>query len=353
VAFSSVDKKHIATFFESLSFLIGCGYTAYDATYWVMEGSVKKDRESKAIKKICNALITDLSAGYTLSDAMERCGKTFVDYVKQIRAAEESGKTAEVLDHLSSSVRESLGLAKKIRSAMTYPITVLALTFGIAWYLFSFVIPGILETLSEVGSGETPPFTQMIMNLTDWMQKYAAVTLLIAVGGVVVLLFLARGPLKMVFHTLYTKMPVVSRVSLSNSVTTWMQSMRYMLMAGSPMADCLQSAADSINNRFYRHQATNAAIQYATAGTEVAQALKGCGFLTAVDLSTISIGLESGQTVELLERMETKKRKDTEDAINAAITMMNPIVICILGVIVGVIVFAVYGPLMNITQNIS
>ena len=245
-----VKKEHIAIFLENMSFLIGCGYTAYDAAHWIIDpGGKKRDSESRAVRVVGSSIIDSLSEGFTLSTAMLRSPKYFGDYAKQIEAAEESGQVAEVLDQIVSSIRESAGLTQKLKSAMTYPIIVLSITFGVAWYLFSYVIPNILGMLTDVtGTESIPPTTQLVMNITDWMKQYGLALLFLIASIVVLTLFLANGPLKWAFHRMYTRMPLIGKISLASNVTSWMSSMKYMLQAGAPMASALSTAADSIKN---------------------------------------------------------------------------------------------------------
>ena len=350
-----VKKEHIAIFLENMSFLIGCGYTAYDAAHWIIDpGGKKRDSESRAVRVVGSSIIDSLSEGFTLSTAMLRSPKYFGDYAKQIEAAEESGQVAEVLDQIVSSIRESAGLTQKLKSAMTYPIIVLSITFGVAWYLFSYVIPNILGMLTDVtGTESIPPTTQLVMNITDWMKQYGLALLFLIASIVVLTLFLANGPLKWAFHRMYTRMPLIGKISLASNVTSWMSSMKYMLQAGAPMASALSTAADSIKNVYMRDQAREAYVLFATTGTAVADALSKCAFFTAMELGTINIGMESGEIVEVLNRLSQRRKEEAEKAISAFIAALNPIIICILGVIVGVIVMSVYGPLINITQSIN
>lgn len=321
-----IKKNDVAIFLENLSFLLSCGYTSYDAVYWVCEStSHKRDKESRRVQIIGRALLRDLSEGFALSTAMIHNPVYFGDYAKQVEAAEESGQVAEVLDQIVTNIRESGDLKHKIRSAMMYPIIVLTITIGIAWYLFSFVIPDILDMLTSVGGGDTPGMTQVIMNITNWMSVYAIPLILVVIAAILVLIVLAKGPFKMPAHRLYTKMPLISKISLASNVCTWMQSMRYMLYAGSPMANALSTAADSMTNIALKKEANEAASIYSNSGVAVATALSKCSFLTAMELSTINIGLEAGRITEVLQRLADRRKHETEKAITAFTTALNPI----------------------------
>ena len=92
---------------------------------------------------------------------------------------------------------------------------------------------------------------------------------------------------------------------------------------------------------------------YASSGIPVPEALRECKFLSTMEVNTINIGLESGEVENILERLADRRYQETERSISAFIALLNPILICILGVIVGVIVLAVYGPILNITQTIT
>lgn len=349
-----IKKEDIAVFLENLSFLLGCGYTAFDAVTWVCEGTkVKRDAEAKRIQYIGNTLLTDLREGYALSTAMLHNPQFFDDYAKQVEAAEESDQVAEVLDQIVTNIREAGDLKHKIKSAMMYPAMVLTITVVVTWYLFTNVIPGILDTLASVGGGDIPPLTQMVMDITAWMQIYSVPTILMLIAIILILVILAKGPMKMQFCRLYTRLPLISKITLASNVTSWMQSMRYMLYAGSPMAHAMSTAAESMTNIYLKKQASEAYYLFATSGIPVPEALKSCSFLSAMEISTINVGLESGQVTEILYRLGKKRKEETDKAIHAFTTALNPVIICILGAVVGVIMLSVYGPLINITGSIT
>lgn len=348
-------KKSIANFLENLSFLIGCGYTAYEATEWVISSASirKRDSEARTVVKIGKEILGDLSEGYSLSSAMLNNPKYFKDYAKQIEAAEESGHVADVLDQIVQNIKENESLTRKIRSAMIYPIVVLVITFGIAWYLFSFVIPDVLEMLVDAGGAETPPLTLTVMAFTGWLSKFGLPLLVLIIAGIIITIFLSKGPLRMQFNRLYTRLPFIGKITEASNVTIWMKSMKYMLSAGSPIALAMGAAADSMTNLYMKKKAKKAYDVYYTSGIPVVDALKQCEYFTAMELGTMNIGLESGRIVDVLDRLSMKRKVETEQAISTFIALLNPAVICILGVIVGIIVMAVYGPLLSITQTIK
>lgn len=350
-----IKKTDLAILFENISFLLSCGYNSYDAVYWVCQSTMakKRDKEGKRIRYLGESLLKDLSEGFSLSTAMLHNPKYYEEYAKQVQSGEESGRLPQVLDQIVQSIRESDTLKHKIRSAMMYPAFVLVITFGVAWYLFSFVIPDILDMLADVGGGEIPTMTRIVMNITEWMKVYALPVIILVFVAILLIVFLGKGPMKKQFHKAYTRLPLISKISIASNVCTWMQSLRYMLAAGSPTAQAMSAAADTMTNIYLREQANEAYYLYASSGIPVPEALKKCTFLSAIELSTINIGLESGTIEEVLKRLAARKKDETEKAINAFTTALNPIVICVLGVVVGVIVMAVYGPLINVTSIIS
>lgn len=350
----SVKKNHVAVFLENLAFLLGCGYTAYDAVCWIVKGDGSRpDREGRAVQYIARELQKDLAEGFSLSAAMSRNKKFFEQYAPRIAAAEESGRMQDILEQIVQSIRESSDLGHKLKSAMVYPAIVLTATIGIAWYLFTFVIPKILNMIADVGSGEVPPITQMVMNITAWMQNYAVLTVVVGVGFVALLVFCAKVPFRKAFHRMYTRMPIISKVSVASNATAWMQSMRYMLEAGAPMDEALLAAAKSMTNVYLKNQALIVYQDYTSSGTPVSELLQNCTFLTSIELGTISVGLESGSIVEILRRLAIRKKSDADKAISSFVALLNPFIIIVLGAIVGVVVMSVYSPLLNITNTIG
>ena len=119
------------------------------------------------------------------------------------------------------------------------------------------------------------------------------------------------------------------------------------------MADALSAAADSISNHYIQKKANAAFVVFASTGIAASKALAEFTFLTAIELSSLSIGLRANRAIEVLDRLYKQRKKEAEKSIDAFITALTPMIIVILGLVVGVIILAVYGPIFNTTSMVS
>lgn len=355
---TNISKASIACLFENLAFLLSVRFTACDAVERIIESaykSKKRDKKTKGMIAAANLLIGDLREGCSLSTAMENHSNVFGKYAKQVEASENSGQTPEMLERMAKTIEQSANTQGKIRAALAYPAFVFVLTLVIAWYLFSNVLPDMLKTLTDISGNvaSVPATTKLVMQISEFTQQHGLAFACFVGIVIVVWVVLSKGPLKLQFAKLYATMPLIGSVISNNNITIYLNAMRYVLYANTPMAQALKTAAEAVPNLFIKTQAANAYYLYSTAGVSLTEAMLEMKFLTSMELSTISVGADSGRIVEVLDRLAERRQQESNKSIQSFVSALNPIIICFLGVIVGVIVLGAYSPLINISKTFS
>lgn len=353
----SIKKADLADFFQKMSMLIDTGYDSCSAAKLLaFNGNQKKkgkDHSADSIRRVANLLLPDLSEGFSLHEAMGAHPKYFETFANQVEVGEASGKTAEVLQRICDQIKNEGKIMAKLKSALSYPLFTLVFTFAAAGYLFTNVVPEMLDMLSSVGSGDMPATTQLVMQIGEWLSANGLL-LVVLIGGLTGVFFAyAKTIGKMRVAKITVTMPVIGMVLQNNAMTLFFKNWQQMIMAGAEMSVALQSAAESIPNLFLRKQMLAARTQYAENGIPVYEALRGVDSLRELELQTIQVAMEGGKLGRTLGILAEDREIEAQKSINSMTSAINPIMMVFVGLIVGLLVMSIYEPIINVSNTIG
>lgn len=219
--FTSIKKKDLADFFQKMSMLLDAGYDACSAVTLLAakppEGK-KHDKTADGIRSVATLLLPSLSEGFSLHESMALYPKYFETYVNQVEVGEAAGKTGDVLNRISDQIKNANKIMGKLKSALAYPVMVLVFTFGASAYLFTSVIPDMLDMLTDIGVAELPATTQLVMNVGDWMKQNGLVLGLLLGGGIGFLVVYSKTVGKMSMSRISTGLPLIGKVIQNNAM---------------------------------------------------------------------------------------------------------------------------------------
>lgn len=348
-----IKPENIADLFENFSFLLDVGHPLYLAAKILADADCsKKDKSARGIAKAANILIDDLHDGYSLSQALENNKKYFGNMHGQIEAAEQAGKLSEALNRIAEQLRHSVKIKQKLQEAMLSPILTTIITLAITWYIFTAVIPDIFSQMESVGVLDMPTYTVIMLDIVEFLKQYQVVMLIAIITTIAIMLYLAKGPMKLMAHKLYSQMPIVSSITNDYNISNFYDSLSYMLFAGSSMDKSLEVAASGINNLYIKKQFDQAVNIYRSEGVDVYQALTVVNCMTVLELQTLSIGISANRFVEVLENLNSRRKAQLDKSLKLAIDLIGPITTIFLGIIFGFISIAVYTPLMNMSAMV-
>lgn len=350
---ASIKKADLADFFQKASMLLEAGYDITSSCELLAAKSNKKhDKSADGIARVAELLLPDLREGFALSEAMGNYPKYFEAYINQIQVGEAAGKTSDVLARLYDQIKNANKIMQKLKSAMTYPIVVLVMTFAAAGYLFTSVMPDMIGMLSEVGTGELPAMTQLVMDIGDWIKANGIFLITVILGSIIGLVVYSKTIGQMAMARFVTKAPLIGKIIENNSVARYLRNWQQMMLAGAEMSVALKSASDSVDNVYLKAQFMNAYEDYTLNGTAVFETLEKVDALRAMELQTVRVGLETGKIAKVLGILATDREFEAERSVNRLTAAVNPILMAVVGGVVGVLVMAIYGPIISVTDAV-
>lgn len=351
----SIKKSDIADFMQKLSMLLETGYDACSAVELLAQKNKgkKKDRSADGIRAAATMLLPDLKEGFPLHEAMAAHSRIFGSFVNQVEVGESSGKTSEVLLRISEQIKNASKIMSRLKGAVAYPICTLLFAFAAAFYLFTTVVPDMLSMLSSVGSGEVPASTQLVMNIGTWLKSNGFLLLFIFGGLTLFLFFYGKTIGKEHVARMATNIPFLGKVIENNAMTMFFKNWQQMIFAGAEMSIALRSAAEAVPNLYLRHKLLDARNDYAENGVHVYEALRAVPSIRELELQTIQVALEGDKLTRVLGVLAEDRETEANRSINAMTAAINPLLLMIVGLIVGVLVMAIYEPIISISASIS
>ena len=273
-------------------------------------------------------------------------------FVQMVRAGEESGKLDEVFTYLADYLERSYGLLNKARIALIYPAFIMVAFIGIMIFLFTSIVPKIGAIIEESGQ-ELPFYTKMILGLSTFLVNY---------GILIVLLFIVFGVLLVRYLRTPEGIQVASRVQLSLPVVGMLYKKMYLarladnlqtlITGGIPIIRALQITADVVGNDVYR-SITLEAVEAVRGGSSIADAFGKHPEVPMLLTQMIRVGEETGKLDSLLKAISRFYAQEVDSLVENLVSLIEPILIVILGLGVGIIVVSVLQPIYNLTASFS
>ncbi|HAC56025.1 TPA: secretion system protein [Candidatus Saccharibacteria bacterium] len=312
--------------------------------------------ENPTLHAIIGDLIKDIQNGVSLADAMQKHPDVFNDiFVNMVRAGEAAGIVDDILKRLATQVEKNASMRKKIKSASTYPIVLLALTVGAFLGLMIFIIPRIAAILKDLGGpdAELPLITQVMINISSFMTTYWY----IVVGGTALAIFLLRRYVKTPagryqLHSLVLKVPILNNLIVKISVARFTRTFAALIGAGVSVVEALKVTSRAIGNDVYQ-KAIEAAAEDVVNGKQLSQSLEGNKLFPGIVPQMLAVGEETGQTDEVLVKVADFYDEEVDAIIDGLSSILEPVMIVIMGGMVGLVAASVMGPIASLSQNVG
>lgn len=312
--------------------------------------------ENPTLKEVINDLIKDVQGGVSLADAMAKHPDTFSDiFVNMIRAGEAAGIVDDILKRLATQVEKNSSMRKKIKSASTYPVVLLLLTVGAFMGLMIFIIPRIATILKDIGGedAELPVITQVMISISSFMTTYWY----IVIGGSVLAIFLIKRYIKTPagryqFHAFVLKIPILKNLIVKISVARFTRTFAALIGAGVSVVEALKVTSRAIGNDVYRKAIEDAANQVVN-GKQLSQALEGNKLFPGIVPQMLAVGEETGQTDVVLVKVADFYDEEVDAIIDSLSSILEPVMIVIMGGMVGLVAASVMGPIASLSQNVG
>lgn len=343
-----VKLQDLVLFTRQLSTMVSAGVPLLRALT-----TLETQAENPALKQVIVDIVKDVQDGAQLADALAKHPETFSDiYVNMVRAGEAAGIVDEILKRLASQVEKSASMRKKIKGAMTYPLVLLSLTVVAFFGLMIFIIPQIGSILKGLGGPDTklPGLTQGMLDMSDFMMSKWYI--IVAIGVIVV--FGLRRYLKTPsghrkFHALILKLPVAGMLTTKIAVASFTRTFSALIGAGVSVVEALKVTSRSLGNELFKEDIERAANEVVN-GKQLSQAMESSTLFPAIVPQMLAVGEETGQTDEVLVKVAEFYEEEVDTAIASMSSLLEPIMIVIMGGAVGLIAIGVMGPIASMSQ---
>ena len=269
-------------------------------------------------------------------------------FVNLVDAGEQSGALETLLDKIATYKEKTEALKKKIKKALTYPISVLVVALIVSVILLVFVVPTFKEMFSSFGS-ELPAFTQMVVEMSEFMVADGWIVGLIGTAIFVTISQLKKRSRKFNegLDKLYLKAPIISGLTHSSAVARFSRTLATMFAAGVPLVEAMDSVAGAAGNVVYKKAILNIRDQIAQGTTLQSSLAQTPDLFPNMLVQMVGIGEESGALDEMLSKVAEYYEAAVDDAVDNMTTLMEPIIMSFLAVVIGGLVVAMYLPVFK------
>jgi type IV pilus assembly protein PilC len=342
----SIKPKDLAIFTRQLATMMKAGVPLLQAFDIVGRGN-----PNPSVTKLLNDIRTDVETGTSLSVAFRKFPIYFDNlYCNLIEAGESAGILDQLLDRLAVYMEKTEAIKSKIKSALMYPITVLIVAFVVVAVIMIFVIPSFKSVFESFG-GELPMPTQMVIAMSEFFTKYWYLIFGGIGGGVYYFLETWKRSVKMqgIMDRIMRKLPIFGVLVEKSCIARWTRTLSTMFAAGVPLVEALDSVGGAAGNIVYA-EATLKIQQEVSTGTALTAAMSNANLFPSMVLQMCAIGEESGSIDHMLGKAADFYEAEVDDMVAGISSLMEPIIIVILGTVIGGIVVAMYLPIFKLGQ---
>ncbi|MCE0555731.1 type II secretion system F family protein [Motilimonas sp. E26] len=315
---------------------------------------IAKSNEKPAIRDLIGTISTEVETGTPLSEALKKHPKYFDDlYCDLVQAGEQSGALESLFDRIAVYKEKAEALKSKIKKAMFYPAMVVVVAIIVTTILLLFVIPQFEEIFNGFGA-ELPAFTQFVIGISNLMQSYWYIVF----GTIAIIIFafkrahLSSQNVRDNTDKFVLKIPVISTILHKAAMARFARTLSTTFAAGIPLIDALLSAAGASGNYVYRSAILNIRNEV-IAGMQMHVAMRTTGVFPDMVTQMIMIGEESGDLDGMLNKVADIFEREVDDAVDGLTSMLEPLIMVVLGVVVGGLVIAMYLPIFTLGQVVG
>ncbi len=341
---SKITTADIAIFSRQLATMLAAGIPLVQAFEIVGNG-----HENAAMQKLILAIKADVEGGSALAEALAKHPLYFDDlFINLVEAGEQAGALETLLDKIATYKEKTEAIKKKIKKALTYPAAVLVVAFVVTTILLIFVIPSFEDLFRGFGA-DLPTFTRMVIDLSAFVRAQGFILLVIGVAIVGTFLYFKKRsrPFRHFLDRTMLKMPVIGPIMQKASIARYARTLSTMFAAGVPLVEALESVAGATGNIVYETGVMAMRDEVAT-GQRLQQAMENTDLFPNMVIQMIAVGEESGSLDEMSAKVADFYEEDVDNAVDNLSSLLEPMIMAILGVLVGGLVVAMYLPIFKL-----
>lgn len=344
-----VTEKDVTLFTRQLATMMKAGVPLLQSF-----DIVGKGHSNPAVQKLLGDIKADVETGSSLSQAFRKFPLHFdALFCNLIGAGEQAGILDSLLDRLATYKEKILAIKGKIKSALFYPIAIIVVAFMITAVIMIFVIPAFKELFSSFGA-DLPAPTLIVMQISDIFVTYWW-AIFGSIGGALWFFFYTwkrSEKMQSTMDRLLLKLPIFGHLIRIATIARFARTLSTMFAAGVPLVEALDSVAGASGNRVY-YDATKRIQSEVSTGTSLTVAMQNSEVFPNMVLQMVAIGEESGALDSMLSKVADFFEAEVDDAVEALSSLMEPIIMVVLGVLIGGLVIAMYLPIFKMGQAVG
>jgi type IV pilus assembly protein PilC len=302
--------------------------------------------------KIVGEIARSVEGGQSLGDTLAKYPHVFAPiFVNMVRVGELSGNLDQNLNYLSEQLKRDYDLVSKARSAMTYPIVVMVALAIVGFLMFTFVLPKLTATFKEFNT-QLPLMTRIVIGVVDVFAKYGIFILLFIVFLAAAFVYWRKTESgRNIIHKIVLYLPVFSQIVIKINLARFVRVFSSLLKSGMSIVEALEVSSHVVGNVYYQRTIADAASKVKI-GSPVASAFKKQPRLfTNMVIQMMEVGEESGTTDQVLEEVANFYESEVDQTMKNLSSIIEPLIMMVIGAIVGLLAVALVGPIYNITQS--
>ena len=343
-----VTEKDITLFTRQLATMMKAGVPLLQAFDIVGKGAA-----NGAVSRLLGDIKLEVESGSSLNQAFRKYPQHFDPlFCNLVSAGEQAGILDSLLDRLATYREKILAIKGKIKSAMFYPASVLGIAIVITAVIMIFVIPEFKKVFSSFGA-DLPAPTLVVIAISDAFVAYSWLIALVATGAFISFAYMLKRslPLQIAVDRLLLRLPVMGDIVRKATIARWARTLSTMFAAGVPLVEALDSVGGAAGNHIYR-MATKQIQSEVSTGTSLTVAMQNTNVFPVMVIQMASIGEESGQLDAMLSKVADFFEQEVDDSVEALSSLLEPIIMVVLGTLIGGLVVAMYLPIFKVAQSV-
>jgi type IV pilus assembly protein PilC len=338
-----ITPADISIFSRQLSTMLAAGIPLVQSFEIVGSG-----HENAAMQKLIYAVKADVEGGSSLAESLAKHPLYFDDlFVNLVDAGEQAGALETLLDKIATYKEKTEAIKKKVKKALTYPAAVLVVAFVVTIILLIFVIPAFEDLFQGFGA-DLPSFTRMVIDLSQFVRDKGWFLAMVISGAVYAFMYFKKRsrPMRHFLDRAALKAPIIGPILRKSAIARYARTLSTMFAAGVPLVEALESVAGATGNIVYEIGVLQMKDEVST-GQRLQTAMENTDLFPNMVIQMIAVGEESGSLDEMSSKVADFYEEDVDNAVDNLSSLLEPMIMSILGVLVGGLVVAMYLPIFK------
>jgi type IV pilus assembly protein PilC len=341
-----IGQKDLVMFFRQFAVMIEANVTIVESLKTLVDQT-----KNISLQKLISDIAYDVDSGYLLSDAMAKRGDVFSEfYINIIRSGETSGKLEEVLDYLADEVEKNYDMVSKIKNAMIYPIFIITALVGLGIFMMVFVLPELIKVIEESGS-ELPTSTKIVIATSNFLQNYLWLVIILTIAAVFAFKYISKtkegGTL---LDKMRIRLPVFGNLFRLIYIVRFTRSLGTLLRGGVNISKSLEISGRVVKNRVYK-RLINDTLKAVNDGNSIVAVFEKSSDMPVMVTQMMAIGEQAGKLDDVLEKISEFYSKEINSILANLTTILEPLIMVVLAIGVGIMVAAVILPMYNLASS--